>query len=257
MHGFMHWRNRRFARSMLRHYLSEAAAYKIYGNAVKSHHTAANFAASGDHHRAVALYLLSECDNPCDYLLAARSCRGCSDPSKRISDIHACIRTHPGPVTRNMRTRWCVGRAWRPPVRQGCVCLNALSTNTRQPNRLQISNSIYILNVKASKKIACIGIPRFRMRPKLIKLRETDGNNIYPRGLTIYYRWIQSSFTNGTRRVLQSSTGKRSHCRITSVGYAIFIQWNQSRLSASNIKGFFYNEFAQAKPIVHVELVWI
>lgn len=40
----------------------------------------------------------------CDYLLAMRSCRGRGGPSKRVSDIHASVHTHPSPVTRNMRS---------------------------------------------------------------------------------------------------------------------------------------------------------
>jgi len=66
---------------------TKATMHKIYGDAVKSHDTAANFAVD------------------------SRSYRGRSDPSKRVSDIHAYVQMHPGPVTRNMRTRRCVGRA--------------------------------------------------------------------------------------------------------------------------------------------------
>ena len=41
----------------------------------------------------------------CDYLLAMRSCRGRGGPSKRVSNIHVSVQTHPSLVARNMRSR--------------------------------------------------------------------------------------------------------------------------------------------------------
>lgn len=198
MHGFMRW-NKRLAQSTLRHYLSKATVCKIYGDAVKSHHTAANFAVD------------------------SRSYRGRSDPSKRVSDIHAYVQTHPGPVTRNMRTRRCVGRAWRPPVRRGCACINTLSTTTRRPNQLGISKSSFtsLMLRQIKKKNHLDGNSSF-WRPKLIELREFGRNNIYPMELITYYRRMRSNFTNGICKFYQNNTGTIVVTRITP-GYVIFI----------------------------------
>lgn len=86
-----------------------AATCKIYGNTVKSHHgRSCEFRRppSAIRRRCCRLYTLFTPGhvNLRLYLLAARSCRGRGGPSKRVSDIHASVRTHPNPVARNMRS---------------------------------------------------------------------------------------------------------------------------------------------------------
>lgn len=72
---------------------------------------------------------------PYDYLLAARSSRGRSGPSKRVSNIHESDRTHPDWVIRNMRAgvntrmrRACMAATCATEIR---VWIDTLSTSTR------------------------------------------------------------------------------------------------------------------------------